>query len=87
MRQIFILVIKIYQRLLSPQTGLLKFLYLSPMITLSGGVYQGCRFYPTCSEYTKKALEYYPLPKALRLSFKRITKCHGFNEGGVDNAR
>jgi len=79
MRQVFILIIKIYQRTLSPQTGILKFLYASPIITLSGGAYQGCRFYPTCSQYTIKVLENHPLFTALKLSAKRISKCHSFN--------
>ena len=43
-----------------------------------------CRFYPTCSQYTKEALEKYGLLKGLFLGFKRIVKCHPFNPGGYD---
>jgi len=43
-----------------------------------------CRFYPTCSEYTKQAIEKYGFLKGCFLGLKRIAKCHPFNEGGVD---
>lgn len=43
-----------------------------------------CRFSPTCSEYTKQALEKYGILKGVWLGIKRICKCHPFNEGGYD---
>ncbi len=43
-----------------------------------------CRFYPTCSEYTKQAIEKYGIIKGGKLAFKRIIKCHPLNEGGYD---
>ena len=43
-----------------------------------------CRFYPTCSEYTKQAIEKFGLLKGGILGAKRICKCHPFNEGGYD---
>ncbi len=43
-----------------------------------------CRFYPTCSEYSKQAFIKYNLPKAMFLSTKRILKCHPFHPGGYD---
>ena len=43
-----------------------------------------CRFYPTCSEYTKQAIVKYGLFKGGKLGIKRICKCHPFNEGGYD---
>ena len=55
-------------------------------------IYQGisrhtpavCRFYPTCSEYTKQAIIKYGLFKGLKLGGKRICKCHPWHEGGYD---
>jgi len=43
-----------------------------------------CRFYPTCSEYTKTAIEKYGPVKGSWKGFKRIMRCHPFNPGGYD---
>ncbi|HSA07133.1 MAG TPA: membrane protein insertion efficiency factor YidD [Candidatus Gastranaerophilales bacterium] len=43
-----------------------------------------CRFYPTCSEYTKQAILKYGFFKGFWLGMKRIFKCHPYNLGGYD---
>lgn len=43
-----------------------------------------CRFTPTCSEYTKQAIEKYGIVKGIWLGLKRIVKCHPFHPGGYD---
>ena len=41
-----------------------------------------CRFYPTCSEYSRQAITKYGAIKGTYLSIKRILKCHPFHKGG-----
>ena len=43
-----------------------------------------CRFEPTCSEYTRQAIEKYGALKGTWLGVKRICKCHPFHPGGYD---
>ena len=43
-----------------------------------------CKFYPTCSEYTKQAIEKYGILKGGWLGLKRICRCHPGNPGGYD---
>ena len=43
-----------------------------------------CRFYPSCSQYTLKAIQKYGILKGCLKSLKRILKCHPLNQGGVD---
>ncbi len=46
-----------------------------------------CKFYPSCSEYTRKAFKKYNPLKAFWLSFIRIIKCNPFTKGGYDPLR
>ncbi len=46
-----------------------------------------CRFYPTCSEYSKQAFIKYGFFKGFFLSLVRISKCHPFHKGGIDNLK
>ncbi len=43
-----------------------------------------CKFYPTCSEYAKQAIEKYGALKGSFLAIKRILRCNPFSEGGYD---
>lgn len=45
---------------------------------------KSCRFYPTCSTYSKQALQKYGVLKGTWLALKRILRCHPFNPGGYD---
>ncbi len=42
-----------------------------------------CRFYPSCSEFTKQAIEKRGW-KGIIIGIRRILRCHPFNEGGYD---
>ena len=46
--------------------------------------HSACRFTPTCSEYTKIAIEKYGSIKGLWLGFKRVLRCNPFSKGGID---
>ena len=43
-----------------------------------------CKFYPTCSEYTKQAIEKYGVIKGIIKGIKRILRCNPFSKGGYD---
>lgn len=43
-----------------------------------------CRFWPTCSEYTRDAIQYYGVVKGLFMGAKRLARCHPFHPGGYD---
>ena len=43
-----------------------------------------CKYYPTCSEYTKQAIDKYGALKGSFLGIKRILRCNPFSKGGYD---
>lgn len=43
-----------------------------------------CRFEPTCSEYTRQAVEKYGGFKGSWLGIKRILRCQPLSKGGSD---
>jgi hypothetical protein len=43
-----------------------------------------CRFHPSCSEYTREAIEKYGPAKGILLGGRRLLRCHPFHEGGID---
>ncbi|HBP00265.1 MAG: hypothetical protein UU48_C0008G0013 [Candidatus Uhrbacteria bacterium GW2011_GWF2_41_16] len=69
-----IILIKIYQKTLSFDHGILRWLY----------PYGYCRFYPSCSEYGRQAIEKYGCFRGLWLAGKRLSKCHPWSRGGED---
>jgi len=44
----------------------------------------GCRYYPSCSQYTYQAVEKYGVIKGVWLGLKRIIRCNPWNQGGHD---
>ena len=67
MRKLIISLINLYQK------------GISPMIS-SKNIH--CKFYPTCSEYTKQAVEKYGVIKGGAKGIIRILKCNPFSKGG-----
>lgn len=43
-----------------------------------------CKYYPTCSEYAKQAIQKYGMIKGSGVAIKRILKCNPFSKGGYD---
>ena len=43
-----------------------------------------CRFYPSCSSYTREAIEKYGVARGTALGLRRLLRCHPFHEGGID---
>ena len=69
MKKLLLFLIKIYKK------------FISPFFEFFG---VKCKYYPTCSEYAKQAIEKYGCLKGLLLSIKRIIRCNPFSKGGYD---
>jgi len=53
-------------------------------LVLSPWVGNQCRFYPTCSEYARQAVETHGSLRGSALAAKRLCKCHPWHPGGFD---
>jgi len=73
-RYIAVKILKIYQKTLSFDHGILKFLYPNGF----------CRFQPTCSSYAIQAVEKYGFLKGGLKAVWRVLRCNPFNSGGFD---
>lgn len=73
-RYIAVKILKLYQKTLSFDHGVFKFLYPNGF----------CRFYPTCSDYAVQAVEKYGVVKGGIKAFWRVLRCNPFNSGGFD---
>ena len=70
----FLLLIKLYQKTISPDHGLLKVFFKNGY----------CRFYPSCSEYGYLAIKKHGLFRGLPKALWRIVRCNPWNKGGID---
>ena len=69
MKKVLIKIIEFYKKSISPWFE-------------AHGVH--CKYEPTCSEYTKQAVEKYGAIRGTLLGIKRILKCNPFSKGGYD---
>lgn len=53
-------------------------------LALSPFLGQRCRFYPSCSHYALICFHHLKWYQALKLTLKRIVKCHPWHPGGID---
>lgn len=75
MKSFLLASIRFYQRYLSFDTGIFKYLFLTD---------KACRFTPRCSEYMYQAINHHGIIPGLLLGIKRILRCHPWNKGGYD---
>ena len=51
---------------------------------ISSGTKAHCKYYPSCSEYTKQAIEKYGSIRGVAKGTWRILRCNPFSKGGYD---
>lgn len=76
MRHVFIWIIGLYQKSLSPETGFLPKIF--------GRNRKTCIFYPSCSEYSKEVFLKHGSIAGLILTTRRVLRCNPFTEPQVD---
>lgn len=73
MSKIILKLIKLYQKTLSPDHG----------VIFAGNALR-CRFYPSCSQYAYEAIERYGASRGLSKGLARIIRCNPLSKGGYD---
>jgi len=73
-RRAAVVMIRIYQKTISFDHGLLKIFYPNGF----------CRFTPTCSEYGAQAITKYGIIKGGLMTSWRVIRCNPWNKGGND---
>lgn len=69
MKKILLFLLKLYKK------------YISPMFKAVG---VECKYYPSCSEYMRQAIEKYGAFKGAAKGLKRLIRCNPFSKGGYD---
>lgn len=74
MKKLCVFFLRIYQKTLSPDHGVMRFFY----------PYRRCKWYPTCSEYAITAIQQVGMMRGGYSAIKRIVRCHPWSQGGFD---
>jgi len=74
MKPLIIGLIDLYQKILSPDHSCLKH--------RRAGL--GCKYLPTCSEYTKQSVQEHGVIKGAFLGLARVLRCHPWAVQGFD---
>jgi len=64
--------------------SLLLFLIRGYQYALRPMLGANCRFYPSCSDYAKEAVDRHGALRGLWLASRRILRCHPYHPGGFD---
>lgn len=75
MKKITIQLIKYYQKILSPDQGIFKYIF---------GKHPTCSMYPTCSSYMIEAIEKYGIFSGICRGILRIFRCHPYQKKLID---
>jgi putative membrane protein insertion efficiency factor len=75
-KRIFVKIIELYQKTISPDHGFLKFRYPAGY----------CKYQPTCSEYCKLSIIKHGVIKGSIKGAWRIIRCNPWSKGGIDPA-
>lgn len=73
-RKILLLLIKAYQKSLSPDHGLFRVFF----------PHGYCKYHPSCSQYSYQAIEKYGIFKGAAKALWRILRCNPWSKGGND---
>lgn len=67
---------------------LLKFIIVNLLrgykLLISPWLGKHCRFYPSCSDYFREAVERHGVFTGIVLGIKRLLRCHPLHPGGYD---
>lgn len=74
LKRISIYSIGLYQKTISPDHGVFRGLYPDGF----------CRYYPTCSQYSKEAIEHHGVFRGMAMGAWRILRCNPWSRGGHD---
>ena len=77
MKFFIIKLIRLYQLTLSPDHSWLRTRY----------PYGFCRFYPSCSEYARQAVERHGVFRGGLKGLRRVLQCNPFNDPKIDKPR
>ena len=74
---ILLTIIKLYQKTLSPDHGVLKRFFPNGY----------CKYYPSCSQYGYEIIKKRGVVVGLPLCVWRILRCNPWSKGGIDPAK
>lgn len=74
MKYAFLFFIAWYQKIFSPDHGLLSIFF----------PYGFCRFYPSCSQYAADVIARYGAVRGVLKGVYRLMRCNPWNSGGIE---